>query len=87
MSDQQPGPSPHSPASGDTALELAGATPLRPSAPTRLGPYTPLGLLGSGGMGRVYLARPADDGTGLAAVKVTRPEYAEDTEVPAPVSA
>ncbi|WP_217176884.1 serine/threonine-protein kinase [Streptomyces sp. AC495_CC817] len=95
MSDQRPGPPSHSPASHspssgspssdspasrDTALELAGATPLRASDPARLGPYVPLGLLGSGGMGRVYLARPADDAPGLAAVKVIRPEYAEDTE-------
>lgn len=29
-------------------------------------------------MGRVYLARPSDDGPGLFAVKVIRPEYAED---------
>ncbi|SFN24302.1 Serine/threonine protein kinase [Streptomyces sp. cf124] len=80
MSDQRPGPPPHAPASGDLALEPTGATPLRPSDPARLGPYVPLGLLGSGGMGRVYLARPADDAPGLAAVKVIRPEYAEDTE-------
>ncbi|WP_200301879.1 serine/threonine-protein kinase [Streptomyces adelaidensis] len=80
MSDQRPEPPPHSPASGNAALEQAGATPLKPSDPGLLGPYVPLGLLGSGGMGRVYLARPADDGPGLAAVKVIRPEYAEDTE-------
>ncbi|MFE7843119.1 protein kinase [Streptomyces sp. NPDC057474] len=80
MSDQRPEPPPYSPASGDAALERAGAAPLRPSDPGRLGPYVPLGLLGSGGMGRVYLARPADDVPGLAAVKVIRPEYAEDTE-------
>nr|WP_237557957.1 serine/threonine-protein kinase [Streptomyces sp. SID5470] len=48
-----------------------------PADPTRIGPYVPLGLLGSGGMGRVYLARRADDAPGLAAVKVIRPEYAE----------
>ncbi|MFF6915861.1 protein kinase [Streptomyces sp. NPDC012466] len=77
MSDQRPVP-PHSPASGDAALEQAGASPLRARDPGRIGPYLPLGLLGSGGMGRVYLARPADDTPGLAAVKVIRPEYAED---------
>ncbi|WP_327694527.1 serine/threonine-protein kinase [Streptomyces sp. NBC_00459] len=60
------------------ALRQAGATPLRPADPERIGPYVPLALLGSGGMGRVYLARPADDGPGLFAVKVIRPEYAED---------
>ncbi|MGN9759350.1 protein kinase domain-containing protein [Streptomyces sp. SD31] len=62
----------------DQPLSQAGATPLRPTDPGRIGPYAPLGLLGSGGMGRVYLARPADNSPGLAAVKVIRPEYAED---------
>ncbi|MFK4101458.1 protein kinase [Streptomyces sp. NPDC019531] len=65
------------PAVGDTALRQTGAAPLLPADPRRIGPYVPLGLLGSGGMGRVYLARRADDGPGLAAVKVIRPEYAE----------
>ncbi|MFJ4202599.1 protein kinase [Streptomyces sviceus] len=65
------------PAAGDTALRQAGAVPLLPADPARIGPYVPLGLLGSGGMGRVYLARRADDAPGLAAVKVIRPEYAE----------
>ncbi|WP_405746173.1 protein kinase domain-containing protein [Streptomyces canus] len=64
------------PAAGD-ALRQAGAVPLLPADPGRIGPYVPLGLLGSGGMGRVYLARRADDAPGLAAVKVIRPEYAE----------
>nr|WP_318656264.1 hypothetical protein [Streptomyces resistomycificus] len=77
MSDQRPIP-PYSPASGDAALEQAGASRLRSRDPGQIGPYVPLGLLGSGGMGRVYLARPADDTPGLAAVKVIRPEYAED---------
>ncbi|MFF7867141.1 protein kinase [Streptomyces qaidamensis] len=77
MSDQRPMP-PHSPASGDAALEQAGASPLRSRDPGQIGPYLSLGLLGSGGMGRVYLARPADGTAGLAAVKVIRPEYAED---------
>ncbi|MCX5050534.1 serine/threonine-protein kinase [Streptomyces sp. NBC_00474] len=78
MTDQrQPMPS-YTPASGDAALTHAGATPMQPTDPGRIGPYAPLGLLGSGGMGRVYLARPADDTPGLAAVKVIRPEYAED---------
>ncbi|MEU6353949.1 serine/threonine-protein kinase [Streptomyces sp. NPDC047072] len=62
---------------GDTALRQVGAAPLLPTDPGRIGPYVPLGLLGSGGMGRVYLARRADDGPGLAAVKVIRPEYAD----------
>ncbi|WP_232838491.1 serine/threonine-protein kinase [Streptomyces geranii] len=60
------------------ALRQTGAAPLRPTDPERVGPYVPLALLGSGGMGRVYLARPSDDTLGLFAVKVIRPEYAED---------
>ncbi|MEX3102439.1 serine/threonine-protein kinase [Streptomyces sp. ST1015] len=60
------------------ALRLTGAQPLRPGDPDRVGPYATLALLGSGGMGRVYLGRAADDGPGLFAVKVIRPEYAED---------
>jgi hypothetical protein len=60
------------------ALRQTGAAPLRPADPELIGPYVPLALLGSGGMGRVYLARPSDDAPGLFAVKVIRPEYAED---------
>ncbi|MEU0408992.1 protein kinase [Streptomyces griseorubiginosus] len=60
------------------ALRRTGATPLRSADPALVGPYVPVAVLGSGGMGRVYLARPADDGPGLVAVKVIRPEYAED---------
>ncbi|WP_251063054.1 MULTISPECIES: serine/threonine-protein kinase [unclassified Streptomyces] len=81
MSDQRQPMSPHGAASGDVGLHQlkeAGASPLRPADPGRIGPYVPLGLLGSGGMGHVYLARPADNSPGLAAVKVIRPEYAED---------
>ncbi|WNZ13746.1 serine/threonine-protein kinase [Streptomyces sp. 11x1] len=76
MSDQRPEP----PGSADRApaLRQAGALPLHPGDPDRIGPYVSLGLLGSGGMGRVYLARPADGGPDLVAVKVIRPEYAED---------
>lgn len=61
----------------EAALAQAGAERLRSGDPMRIGPYTPLGLLGSGGMGRVYLARAGDR---LAAVKVIRPEYAESAE-------
>ncbi|WLW51222.1 serine/threonine-protein kinase [Streptomyces sp. YU58] len=60
------------------ALRQTGASPLRLGDPRRVGPYVPVALLGSGGMGRVYLARNAGDGPGLVAVKVIRPEYAED---------
>ncbi|MFD9118577.1 protein kinase domain-containing protein [Streptomyces bottropensis] len=77
VSDQRSVP-PSSTADRAPALRQAGALPLRPGDPDRIGPYVPLGLLGSGGMGRVYLARPADAGPDLVAVKVIRPEYAED---------
>ncbi|MEU0245758.1 protein kinase [Streptomyces sp. NPDC006235] len=60
------------------AVAQTGCVPLRPADPARVGPYVPLGLLGRGGMGRVYLARHGDGTPGLAAVKVIRPEYAED---------
>ncbi|WP_427918150.1 protein kinase domain-containing protein [Streptomyces sp. cg40] len=62
------------------AVRQTGASPLRLGDPDHIGPYVPLALLGSGGMGRVYLARPADGGPGLAAVKVIRPEYADDPD-------
>ncbi|MFJ6997060.1 hypothetical protein, partial [Streptomyces sp. NPDC003090] len=75
MSDQRPSPSssssssPYEGYSGhpghEAVLREAGAAPLRPSDPPRIGPYVPLGVLGSGGMGRVYLALPpAGGGTG-----------------------
>jgi hypothetical protein len=69
---------PHSATQEAAALRGTGAAPLRPGDPRRVGPYVPVALLGSGGMGRVYLARLADDEPGLFAVKVIRPEYAED---------
>ncbi|MFF8926577.1 protein kinase [Streptomyces longwoodensis] len=77
MSDRTTPPSPT--AHESAALRQTGAAPLRPGDPVRVGPHVPLALLGSGGMGRVYLARSADDEPGLYAVKVIRPEYAEDT--------
>ncbi|MGW2385729.1 protein kinase domain-containing protein [Streptomyces sp. NPDC001658] len=81
MTDQwRPTPPAYTPAAGGAALRQTGATPLQPADPARIGPYLPLGRLGSGGMGRVFLARPADDRPGLAAVKVIRPEYAEDPQ-------
>ncbi|PWI18873.1 serine/threonine protein kinase [Streptomyces sp. Act143] len=49
---------------------------LRATDPRRVGPYEVRGRLGSGGMGEVYLA---ESRTGLRlAVKVVRPEYAQD---------
>ncbi|WP_327405651.1 protein kinase [Streptomyces sp. NBC_01288] len=52
--------------------------PLRKSDPRQAGPYRLMSVLGSGGMGRVYLGRDTTGATGPAAVKVIRPEYAED---------
>ncbi|MFD4526145.1 protein kinase [Streptomyces sp. NPDC058470] len=52
--------------------------PLRKSDPRQAGPYRLESVLGSGGMGRVYLGRKTTGRSGLAAVKVIRPEYAED---------
>ncbi|MFD3335449.1 PQQ-binding-like beta-propeller repeat protein [Streptomyces sp. NPDC058700] len=50
--------------------------PLGTGDPLRLGPYRLLGVLGEGGMGKVYVGR---DGDGKpAAVKVLRPELAHD---------
>lgn len=51
-------------------------TPLAPTDPTSVGPFRLLGVLGSGGMGRVYLGESL---TGRrVAIKVIRAELAED---------
>ncbi|MFE5481993.1 PQQ-binding-like beta-propeller repeat protein [Streptomyces sp. NPDC056527] len=50
--------------------------PLDVGDPLRLGPYRLIGVLGEGGMGKVYLA--ADQGGRPAAVKVLRPDLAHD---------
>ncbi|MFI7413313.1 protein kinase [Streptomyces sp. NPDC049627] len=77
VSQQRPVP-PDSAPSAAAVLRQTGASPLRVGDPARIGPYVPLALLGSGGMGRVYLARPADGSTDPVAAKVIRPEYADD---------
>ncbi|MFD0341210.1 hypothetical protein ACFVH0_21485 [Streptomyces sp. NPDC127117] len=48
--------------------------------PVTAGPYRLEGLLGAGGMGRVYLARTKADST--VAVKVVHREYAADASFP-----
>ncbi|MEU3338136.1 protein kinase [Streptomyces sp. NPDC006668] len=69
---------PDSTADEATVLRQTGAAPLHRGDPRRIGPYVPLALLGSGGMGRVYLARTEEGEPELVAVKVIRPEYADD---------
>ncbi|MFC4503422.1 MULTISPECIES: protein kinase domain-containing protein [Streptomyces] len=59
-------------------MEPPAPVPLRRTDPERVGPYVLLSVLGSGGMGLVYLGRNTEGGPGPAAVKVIRPEYAED---------
>ncbi|WP_433476841.1 WD40 repeat domain-containing serine/threonine protein kinase [Spirillospora sp. CA-142024] len=50
--------------------------PLRPGDPQRVGTYRLLGRLGSGGMGHVFAGR--SPGGRLVAVKLVRPELADD---------
>lgn len=56
----------------------AGVTPLSAADPALVGDYRLLGVLGTGGMGRVYLG--VSPGQRLAAVKVVRTELAQDAE-------
>ena len=51
---------------------------LQPEDPRRIGPYRLEERLGSGGMGRVYLGR--SPGGRRVAIKVIRPELAEDAD-------
>ncbi|MFE6228581.1 MULTISPECIES: PQQ-binding-like beta-propeller repeat protein [unclassified Streptomyces] len=53
--------------------------PLGYGDPLRLGPYRLVGVLGEGGMGKVYLAAGRDGRP--AAVKVLRPELAHDQDL------
>nr|WP_253267713.1 protein kinase [Streptomyces asoensis] len=68
----------HALAYAAAGMEPPPPAPLRKSDPVRVGPYVLVSVLGSGGMGRVYLGRNTEGGPGPAAVKVIRPEYAED---------
>lgn len=70
----------HALAYAAVGMEPPPPVPLRKNDPVRVGPYALLSVLGSGGMGRVYLGRNTTGGAGLAAVKVIRPEYAEDPQ-------
>ncbi|MFF1357982.1 PQQ-binding-like beta-propeller repeat protein [Streptomyces sp. NPDC058297] len=54
-------------------------TPLSTGDPLRLGPYRLFGVLGEGGMGKVYVGQ--DSAGAIAAVKVLRPELAHDANL------
>ncbi|HEY9372678.1 serine/threonine-protein kinase, partial [Streptomyces sp.] len=64
-------------------LTGSGATPLQSADPRRIGSFRLIGLLGAGGMGRVYLGcsqgEPGRPG-GYAAVKQVLPALAEDPD-------
>ncbi|MGD3112704.1 protein kinase domain-containing protein [Streptomyces sp. YGL11-2] len=61
----------------EAELAVLGARPLTPDDPERVGRFRLLGVLGAGGMGRVYLGW--SDGR-LTAVKVIRPELADSPQ-------
>jgi hypothetical protein len=65
-------------AQGPRCIVLRVTDPLLPGDPAELGGYRLLGRLGQGGMGSVYLGQGADGR--LVAVKMIRPEYADDAE-------
>ncbi|MFE2426114.1 hypothetical protein ACFXJ5_05060 [Streptomyces sp. NPDC059373] len=69
---------PHAMAYAAAGTEPPPPTPLREGDPRRVGPYLTVSVLGRGGMGRVCLGRDATGARGSAAVKVIRPEYAQD---------
>ncbi|MEU5609382.1 protein kinase [Streptomyces sparsogenes] len=62
---------------GERHVDLtgSGARPLESPDPPRIGPYRLLGVLGTGGMGRVYLG--VDDSGRLAAVKQVLPHLVQ----------
>ena len=66
--------------SGD--LAVLGGRPLGAQDPAMVGRYRIHALLGNGGMGRVYLgsAHGAADSNTWAAVKVIRPDLADDPD-------
>ncbi|MGY0062388.1 serine/threonine-protein kinase [Streptomyces sp. LZ34] len=63
---------------GERRVDLtgSGARPLESSDPPRIGPYRTLGVLGTGGMGRVYLG--VDDSGRFAAVKQVLPHLIQN---------
>ncbi|MGW7364345.1 protein kinase domain-containing protein [Streptomyces sp. NPDC054841] len=58
-------------------MDGSGAEPLEPGDPGRIGSFTLLGVLGSGGMGRVYLGTTSGH---YAAIKRVLPALAEDKD-------
>ena len=63
----------------DGSPRLGAVAPLQPGDPSSIGRYVLSGRLGAGGMGTVYLGRPAAGGPQVA-VKVVHRELAGDPE-------